>query len=359
MADDIQIKQFQIADTEALLFFLQIAYPDEPRKSEDSFWRWHFLENPNAPIEDIPLWIAKDGEEIVGQLATIPVTLKVGEKETRAIWILDFIVHTDYRGKGLGKRLVLAAKEYCSTMITLGINEHSSAVFRSLQWTAVGGIHRYHKLLFPGNALGEIAKYELVRSIANFIYTLFRRGMVDSSQNKNVFVHPVTSFDNTFEDLWKRASLQWPCAVVRDQSYLEWQFIKQPGKKFQILGAYERDRLVGYVVLFFRKPEYGDAPPKVAITDIVYDAASSYDVIDVLLKAAIHLALERRAGSLVTDVLDERVEKQLKDLGFWRIKAAPQFMASTNEHEDLIYDSHNWFLTRADSDVSIFELPNV
>jgi len=69
--------------------------------------------------------------------------------------------------------------------------------------------------------------------------------------------------------------------------------------------------------------------------------------------------MDRRAGSLVTDILDERVEAWLKHYGFWQIKNAPQFMASATERQNLIYEPRNWFLTRADSDVSIFEHSNV
>ena len=150
MSGDIQIKQFAAADQDALLSFLRIAYPDDPRKSEPSYWKWHFPDNPHAKPGDVPLWVVRRGEEIVGQLATIPVELKVGEESTPTIWIIDLIVHEDLRGRGIGKRLFLAAGESYSTMLALGINEGSTAVLRSLKWAALGGIHRYHKLLFPG-----------------------------------------------------------------------------------------------------------------------------------------------------------------------------------------------------------------
>ncbi|HEX8921785.1 MAG TPA: hypothetical protein VF766_09920, partial [Pyrinomonadaceae bacterium] len=163
-----------------------------------------------------------------------------------------------------------------------------------------------------------------------------------------------------FDALWQEASVQWPCAVVRKASFLEWQFMRQPGKKFDVLGLYEQDQLLGYVVLFFRKPERaGGAPPKAAISDLCYKAHASVDVADELLQAALKLALERRTGSLVIDVLDPRVEERLRRLGFWRIKNAPQFMTYTPDAQGLMYDLSKWFLTRADSDVSIFEQPNL
>jgi GNAT superfamily N-acetyltransferase len=359
MAGDVQIEQFELADQDALLSFLRVAYADEPRKSEPAFWRWHYLENPLTPPDDIPLWVVRSGKRIVGQLATIPVELKVGGDQTRAIWILDFVILPEYRGRGLGKRLVLAARESFPTMITLGINEQSTAVFRSLKWVALGGVHRYHRLLYPGDALSEVSKFEPLRRLANLCYAPFRPRDARTSDRAGGVVREITTFDGSFADLWQRASAQWTCAVVRSPRYLEWQFARQPGKKFDVLGLYEHERLVGYVVLFFRKDGRGKVSPKVAISDICYDASGSPQVIDDLLRAALRLALERRAGSLVTDVLDPTVEARLRHAGFWRIKAAPQFMASASEHQDLIYQGSNWFLTRGDSDVSIFEQPNL
>ena len=153
-----QIRQFDFTDQDALLSFLREAYPDDPRKSEPDFWQWHFLENPHVRHDNYPLWILTSEKQIVGQLATIPVELKVGGVKTTAIWILDFIVHPQFRGRGLGKQLVLEAQKFYPTMITLGINEQSTAVFQSLKWTPLGSIRRYHKLLFPGEALREIAR---------------------------------------------------------------------------------------------------------------------------------------------------------------------------------------------------------
>lgn len=361
MPRDVQIKQFELSEKDALLSFLRIAYPDEPRKSDSDYWTWHFLDAPLASADDIPLWVVKSGDEIVGQLATIPVEIKVNTNVTRAIWVLDFVVRQDYRRQGLGKRLVLAARESYPTMLTLGINEQSTAVFQSLNWKALGGVHRYQQLLFPGNAIKETAKIEPVRKVVNLLYAPLRPRSSALSETKSAQkeIKEITAFDSSFDSLWQRASLQWDCAVVRNAQYLEWQFIKQPGKKFNTLALYEGDELVGYIVLFIRKPVHSNEPPKASIADMLYSSNNSVEVIDELLRAALRFAIERRAGALVTDVLDPKVEERLKHFSFWRVKKSPQFMASAMENQEFIYEPHNWFLTRADSDVSIFEEANL
>jgi GNAT superfamily N-acetyltransferase len=359
MPSDLQIKQFQSSDQGALLAFLRTAYPNDPRRSEPAFWRWHFLEHPQVDPENVPVWMVRDGERIAAQLAAIPVRLKLGDERARAIWIMDVYVHRDYRRRGLARRLWLTAADSYSRMFGLGINEQSKAVVMGMNWVPMGHIHRYHRLLFPGDALKDIQKMGTLRELVNLGYAPFRRRLArQSAKAGGNAVREVKEFDASFDDLWQRARVQWPCAVERTARHLEWQFVRQPGKKFDVLGLYQDKRLAGYVALFFRKQERNRAPLKVSITDLCYDASASLEVIDELLKAALRLALERRAGSVVTDVLDARVEERLKRFGFRRIRVAPEFIASPGGPQ-LMYDPGNWFLSRADSDVSIFEEPNV
>jgi GNAT superfamily N-acetyltransferase len=359
MSAEVEIRQFELADTEALLSFLRLAYPDDRRKSEPSYWRWHYLENPQTDPDNVPLWVVKRGREIVGQVATIPVQLKVGDERIPAIWILDFIVHEDYRGQGLGKRLMGEAQKFCPTMIALGINEGSTAVLLKTGWTALGGVRRYQRLLFPGHDLQQASRFSPVRGLINLCYAPFRPRLSGATERRWQ-LREVSAFDAAFDAFWTEASVQWPCAVVRDARNLNWQFSRQPGKKFDVLGLYEQERLMGYAVLFFRKAGLAGAPPKASIADLCYTEQHADALIDELLKASLRLAIERRAGSLVTDIHDARIEEQLKRLGFWHIKNSPQFMAhAAAGRETLMYEPRNWFLTRADSDVSIFEHPNL
>jgi GNAT superfamily N-acetyltransferase len=360
MPTDAHIRQFELTDRDALLKFLCVAYPDDPRKSKPVYWDWHYIQNPQTDPDNVPLWVVVRGTEIVGQVATIPVQLKVGAEVTPAIWILDFIVHEDYRGQGLGKRLMGEARNFCPTMIALGINEGSTAVLLKTGWKAMGGVRRYQKLLYPGNDLQQASRSALLRGFVNLCYAPFRPRRREVMAKGRWSVLELTGFDASFDLFWEEARGQWPCAVVRSAAYLNWQFAEQPGKRFEILALYETERLVGYAVLYFRMPPPAGAPPKASIADLCYTADEASAIIDELLRAALRMAIERRAGSLVTDVHDPRVEERLRRFGFWHIKKSPQFMAhATQERASLMYDPANWFLTRGDSDVSIFEHPNM
>lgn len=356
---DSEIRRLQNDELGELTEFLQRAYPGEVRKANLRYLHWYYLQNPNADGHGVPVWVVRSGGKIVGQLATIPVNLKVGMAYTKAIWILEFILLGEFRGKGLGKRLVLAAREKYPTMITLGINEASTRVFTSLGWKPLGSIHRYHKLLFPGSAIRGLSDKGLLRGGVNWLSFPLRISLGRAKSTSRYEIRRDRVLGHELDELWERASAQWPVAVRRKHGFVAWQFLRQPGKIFEIIRVYEQERLVGYAILFFRKGIGNGPSSKAAISDLVYDSRNQDEVIAALLDAALKLAIERKAGSLVTDVLDARVEARLKSFGFWRIKNSPRFMASSAEFQEILYKPENWYLTRADSDVSIFEEPNV
>ena len=183
----MQIKQFELSEKSALLSFLAVAYADNPRMSDERFWNWHFLENPYTKSDTLPIWIAKEGTEIVGQLAATQVKLKIGEQEKPSMWILDLVVRPDFRRKGLGKKLVAEAEKFCP--FGLGINtaeQHSTALLASMGWKMIGRIPRYNKLLFPGEALREISQIKTARQISNFVFAPFRPRLIKGFFNQNV-----------------------------------------------------------------------------------------------------------------------------------------------------------------------------
>lgn len=359
MSAEVHIEQFKLSDRAELLDYLRTAYPAEPRKCDPVFWQWHFLESPRADPRDLPLWVVKRDGRISGQLAAVPVDVRVGAASLRAIWILDLIIDPSLRGRGIGQGLIEAACAAHTTLLALGMNEQSRRILKKLRWADLGTAHRYQRLLYPAHALPELARRPALRRLVNAAYTPWRMS-ARAGTAPGAVVRALSAFDDSFDELWRRASAQWPCAVERGRRMLDWQYVRQPGKRFDVLALSREGRLDGYAVLFVRRAEGASAAPaKASITDLLYAPERADETIDELLGAALRLAVERRAGSLVTDVLDRRIELRLARLRFRRIKRAPQFMAQAGAHGELLFEPANWFITRGDSDVSIFEEPNL
>ncbi len=355
MPTDVRIEQMQLSDREDVLAFLRTAYLENPRQSDPDFWDWHFQMPPLSESANLPVWLAKSGDRVAGQLAAIPVELNVGGETRRAIWILDLIVDPDFRRMGIAQKLVQAAEKYCPLILGVNTNEqHAPALLQKQGFVIVTKIQRFHKLLFPGEAFREVSKLGPLRQLTNLAFAPFRAGLKNHEQ-----IRLLTRFDASFDEFWKEAKLQWPCSVSRSAAMLKWQFEQQPDKRYEIIGYFEKGRLLGYAVLFFRKHNKHRAIEKAAISDICYGPDEPTAVVDALIQASLRLAADRRAGGLVTDALDPLLQERLKHFGFWPVNSGLQLMVKATENKDLLYDGSKWFLTRGDSDISIFEHPNV
>ncbi len=359
MHDRIVIEQMKLSEKDNVLAFLKTAYADNPRHADPEFWDWHFPASPFCDPDNLPIWLAKSGGRIAGQLAATPVEFNVGGEIVSAIWILDLIVDPAFRRKGIAKNLALASKDFCP--FVLGVNttaQHSTELLEGLGWVIFTKIPRFQKILFPGNAMRETAGVGPLRSAANLAFAPLRPSLKELVRGQQK-VKILDSFDSSFDDLWSDAKDQWNCSVSRTSAMLNWQFREQPGKRFEILGYFDGNKLRGYAVLFFRKPDSHGLISKSAVSDICYHPERPQEIVDALLQGALKLSLERRVGSLVTDALDPLVEERLGRLGFWRVKSDLQLLANVPEERQWLYDPAKWFLTRGDSDISIFEAPNL
>src|SRR6185436_6260542 len=115
-------------------------------------------------------------------------------------------------------------------------------------------IPRFARLLFPGNVLPEVSRIDPLRRAINSLYSPFRP-RVEETLFADGNLRLVESFDSRFDDLWREASGQFTCAVARDSRFLEWMYQKQPGKKFDVAGYFDGERLLGYAIVFVRKAD--------------------------------------------------------------------------------------------------------
>lgn len=351
----VTIEQMQMSEKDAVLAFLREAYADNPRQSDEKYWNWHFPESPYCDPNNLPVWLAKVDGRIAGQLAAVPVEFNAAGETVPAIWILDMIVAREFRRRGLAKKLALASLDFCPFVLGVNMpNQHAPTLLKALGWKIFSKIPRYQKILFPGNAVRELANLGPLRSIVNLAGAPLRRGVSRAGS-----VKIVDAFDPPFDELWREAREQWPCSVSRTAKLLDWQFCRQPGKKFEILAHLSNGELRGYAVMFFRSPNRSGIIEKASISDICYGPADADATLDALLDGAIDLAIQRRVGSIVTDAIDSRLEQRLKRHGFWRVKSDLQLLANVPRNHKAIYQAANWYLTRGDADISFFEAPNL
>jgi RimJ/RimL family protein N-acetyltransferase len=352
---DLETRQLKFDEKPALLAFLRRIYGNDSRHANEDFWNWHFPQSPFADNGNLPVWVALDGSKVVGLLGANEVRLNVAGREMRAIWILDLLIDPAYRRRGLAKRLALLAADFCP--IVLGTNtaeQHSTELLLGLGWRHVLNLRRHRAVVTPSALLPRQVP-KAVGQAADSIYGKFRRERSTGTQFR---FFEVERFDERFDGLAERVRSQWPCFISRTAENLHWQYRAQPRKSFKVFGALYDDELVGYIVLYFRRPTADGRISKGAITDICYRRDFGTALIDRLIAAGLFEARRERVGVLVADSSDSELAGRLSAVGFSLSKGPLQLLVRSQEDLPELYDPTAWFLTRGDSDISIFEEPN-
>lgn len=350
----MEIRHAVHADEPSILAFLRRVHGEETRLADAGLWRWHFAAAP-LRTESLAYWIAYDEGAIAGVLGATDVELSTPAGRRRAIWILDLVIDPGLRRRGVARSLIDASRSYCP--IVLGINtarQRSTELLASMGFVIPGTLSRYGRIILPGESVAEAARYAPIRSTANALGRLF-----GSIPPMPASIAPAGVIDGRFDELAAKRSEAKRFECIRSARSLEWQFVDQPAKNYEILVSLDNEQIRGYIVLYFRRPNRFGAIEKASISDISYAGPNESAVVDDLLAAALRTAADRRAGRLSIDVSDQLVEQRLAKFGFRGSAAVLQFLVWTTEPLHGIEDLGNWFLTRADSDTNILEPTNM
>ncbi len=87
-------------------------------------------------IKDAFLFVAKDGERIAGCATLCPFVSPTGRKAS----IEDVVVNTEYRGRGIGRKLVVAAIEKAKEFspVTIQLTSRPSRVAANRLYQSMG-----------------------------------------------------------------------------------------------------------------------------------------------------------------------------------------------------------------------------
>ena len=89
----IEIRQASQADRGKIAKFIDDAYRPHARHKGVARWTWQFLRNPfrQQPDGMAPVWIAVEGDRVVGQIAVQEALLQVRGRMLPAGWIVDVV----------------------------------------------------------------------------------------------------------------------------------------------------------------------------------------------------------------------------------------------------------------------------
>jgi GNAT superfamily N-acetyltransferase len=314
---------------------------------------WQYFENPNTPEDGPVIWMAREGDTLLGQMATMPFPMWWGDREVRASAGNDYFVRKSAQGRGIGIALSNRWADGVDVALALGLTPSSYPLFRKL-FTDVGPVPAFLKILDPaavarrkwGAAAGAIGGPVLGLGLS-----LFYKGPAPSGE---IDVRPVEDFSDEYDDLWLRARSSYTTCVRRDARYLRWKYLACPFRDYRVLEARKGGTLMGYAVL---RNEGGSDFQRGVIADFFCDTTDTATQ-DALLASSIADFASRKLVRAECYCLNQRLGTALKRHGFRSGTTGVQYCVAyrgtpdgTGGPKTVLSDLANWNLLIGDGDL--------
>lgn len=360
----------RVEDRPAIEQFIRRAYQElAPFKGQDR-WRWQFVENPFLPNikEFVPVWIALDGDNIVGQIAVQATDVRVAGRVHSAGWMVDVMILPAYRGRGIGHLLHEAVMHDVPILLTLTMApatrrmaERAGAITlgptrQFSRWGRLQGddvqrfltrrtTHRKHLQKIVQLACGSSALNHVIALLINSWLNL--RDRTYRSTPRSYSIAEVERFGPEIDDLWQRVAAGYPAICPRNSRFLNWRFVECPQLRYRIFHAYRDGVLVGYSVL--RRTASQELRHGV-IVDLFGNCRDPAVFRDLICHAVEHFGHEVASVECATSLLE--IESVFSECGFFKTRTLkPTVVVSDELLRSDIRDLRNeWFFSKGDHD---------
>jgi GNAT superfamily N-acetyltransferase len=342
-----EIDRFRPDDQRAIESLFRRVFGPDAAAASRLRWDWQYRRNPHVPSSGPLIWVAREGQTIVGQYATIPVKLSVNGKEIDAAWGTDVMVAPERQRQGLGEMLVRTWERNVGAALGLGMSESSSRLFSKVNFPSFGPVPRFAKPL-SRRAFRRATWPQPVNKLISALTLPFVR-LVARARPLQGEMRTIRHFDESFTRLWERVAPDFGAAVRRDAKYLNWKFVQAPHVRYSIAGLFRDDEAAGYVVY-----RHVQEPRKRAtlLIDFLADPNDA-DAVLTLLRWVDREAQAADSDKINVYATHAGFRKLLRKSGYYPRRSDAEFVAKINAAAvpAAFYASpDHWHVTAGDSD---------
>jgi hypothetical protein len=342
---------------EQIFQFQREAYPARREDWIAPRWRWMFLDSARRLGVEPMVWLYRNTSGIVAHQGAIAVKLKVGPREVVTGWFVETMALEAVRGKSIGPMLILKAKEDLPFNLSLGQTENMRALQFKMGWKQVAPLETVAFVLNSNRVLQGKFQNSLVRGIVaaglrtrQFVNFLAGRRRL----HWKPAVSEISRFGDAHDRLWDEVKHDYPCAVVRDASFLNWKYVDQPGQDFICLEVRKEQQIVAVAIVLVREPEQGYHYRRGFIVDLVVKT-SDPEIVWATFDEVRKVCKRRHADMLIFSVINKTLGKLALHYGFLPREPKRFFLVSagslSSEDAQMVSAANNWFVTMGDSDI--------
>lgn len=365
----VVVRQATREDKPALFEFIRKAYGQDSARKIPDRWRWEFEENPEWKGSDLPVWIAVDGEKIVGQTCAMPFRLRFGGTTYSASWSVDTIVLPECQGQGIGTLLQRANAQANPIFMSLSMSKANRTVKSKIGSAPLPPATCYSRLLdCPASfvkdylrfrtknhrgasaavriACGYFGAHYLISGLARPVLFV-RRTLAGLTLRPSAgfSLEVRQDFDASADELWLRAAPGFDAIAERNSGYLNWKFVRQPGLKYRIRYLRFNGALRGYLVL--REPDPSE--PDIGVVAELFALPDDEQAIAELVRGAI-ASFSGKTCAIEAATSHPAFQKAFARRFRRSKEAVPMFSSSVPGVEAAKAGAAVWFLGKGDHD---------
>jgi GNAT superfamily N-acetyltransferase len=373
-ANGVGIRQATLDDRKALARFYAAAYPATLQWRFPARWWWEFQYNPFGPKDRLPMWVAEDDGEIVGQSAAMCVRCKVGEDTVDAAWGVDFYVLESHRGRGIGRDLQRANQDSQKLFMSLGMADSTRIIksqigqrpFKSM--TLFARVERIAPNDFDSTVERALRKRVSAAKVSAVTRAL-RVSRVDRlgaawlarrmrRPGRRTFADGlrVEAVDGRFDEradfLWRKIRGDWDVAVERGREHLNWKYRDQPYMDYQAAYVMRGDDVVGLVA--YRVPK--DPERRVGVIAEVLAVDESPPVYGLAIAYAVEELRATGVDAMIVGASSEPLGAALRRAGFFAYDEYVPLAGGDEAVVSQVVDARRVLLSLGDDDID--QYPN-
>jgi len=342
-----EIDRYRSEDQRATQLLYRRVFGQDAAEASRLRWEWQYQRNPNVPTTGPLIWVAREGQTVIGQYATIPVRVSVHGQEIDAAWGTDVMVAPERQRQGLGEVLVRTWERNVGGALGLGLSDSSSNLFKKLKFPSFGPVPCLVKPMSRRALRRPNWPMPVNRLVSALTYPLVR--LVSRARPMQGEVRVIRQFDDSFTRLWSRAGGKFAGAVRRDAKYLNWRFIQAPHVRYTVAALYRDDEAAGYAVYRHTQEPRGRAT---RLIDFFADPQDEEGVLS-LLRFVDREAQAADSDKIRVFATHATFRKLLRKSGYYPWRSSMEFVARINAVPvpAAFYASvDGWHVTAGDSD---------
>ncbi len=263
----MEIRRAREEDLSRIQTFIAETYGSTTPFKGEARWRWQFLDAPARPEGDTgpTVWIADDNGRVAGQIAVQDGALWLGGQQYDAGWIVDVMVHPDYRGQGLGHRIHEAVAVDRATLVTLTMAPATRRMAEKASCVTLGEAS-YHllPLRLSGTTVARFVAYKTAHKARLApIARLFNATRVGPALLGTVVtaaarrrgrgatafdIEEVAAFPPEMDAFWERVKPAYPAVFERTAAFLNWRYQEVPDLAYRCFLLRKDGEMRGYLV---------------------------------------------------------------------------------------------------------------